>query len=184
MTPSKEALEASSAIVRSLGITDDRDLLAAIIDRHFAPLRQRAEQAERELADSSSKICTFSSKLQQAEARVKELESACAELVTAAKCDPVVYGKLKIAEQENELAALRAANAELAGALYDARLALKALGRVATVGDIDSVLARHASGSSQSHPSLSEIGMSCVPASCPIRTREQFDAARREVPSV
>ena len=44
-TPSKEALEASSAIVRSLGITDeDRDLLAAIIDRHFEPLRQRARK--------------------------------------------------------------------------------------------------------------------------------------------
>lgn len=46
-TPSKEALEASSAIVRSLGITDeDRDLLATIIDRHFEPLRQRAENGD------------------------------------------------------------------------------------------------------------------------------------------
>ena len=46
-TPSKEALEASGYIVRSLGITEeDRGLLASIIDRHFEPLRQRTEQAE------------------------------------------------------------------------------------------------------------------------------------------
>lgn len=93
-TQSKEALEASSAIVRSLGITDeDRDLLAAIIDRHFAPLRQRAEQAE---------------------ARVKELEAACAELVTDGNA---VALAANLARQSKRVKELEAENARYVEAI-------------------------------------------------------------------
>ena len=87
-TPSKEALEASSAIIRSLGITDeDRDLLAAIIDRHFAPLRQRAEHAE---------------------ARVKELDAA---LARHAAGEPVVFSEQQITDAyvQSKISTLEAA---------------------------------------------------------------------------
>ena len=80
-TPSKEALEASSAIVRSLGITqEDCDLLATIIDRHFEPLRQRAEQAEarvkelqKQEAESRRLFYSEQDKRQSAEYRCEEL---------------------------------------------------------------------------------------------------------------
>ena len=46
-TPSKEALDASEAVQDYLGFPRRATMdLAAIIDRHIEPLRQRAEQAE------------------------------------------------------------------------------------------------------------------------------------------
>lgn len=150
--PSKEALEAARDLFKQRYCFAS-DNVAAIIDRHFEPLRQRAEQnaeqcvklnrelgLKKETTEWLNGTTIQRARAERAEARVKELEAT-------AKCDPIVYGKLKIAEQENELAALRAANAELVGALRgllknaerdgDTRLAVqKAL----------SVLARHAVG--------------------------------------
>ena len=62
-TPSKEALDASESVQDYLGFPRRATMdLAAIIDRHFEPLRQRAEQAE---------------------ARVKELAGALREVLDA-----------------------------------------------------------------------------------------------------
>ena len=99
-TPSKEALDAAENVQDYWGFPRRATMdLAAIIDRHFEPLRKRLAEMESLLASEKATRNAIIAKGQQAEARVKELESA-------AKCDPVVYGKIKLAEQENELAAL------------------------------------------------------------------------------
>ena len=112
-TPSKEALEAAVALLNgfTIGFADglfkpNTSHLAAIIDSYFEPLRKRLAEMESLLESEKATRNAIIAKGQHAEARVKELEAA-------AKCDPVVYRKIKLAEQENELSALRAANAEL-----------------------------------------------------------------------
>ena len=87
-TPSKEALEASGYIVRSLGITEeDRGLLASIIDRHFEPLRQRTEQAEarvkelqKQEAESRRLFYAEQDKRKSAEFRCEELAQSLLEI--------------------------------------------------------------------------------------------------------
>lgn len=112
-TPSKEALEAAVALLNgfTIGFADglfkpNTSHLAAIIDSYFEPLRNRLAEMESLLESEKATRNAIIAKGQHAEARVKELEAA-------AKCDPVVYRKIKLAEQENELSALRAANADL-----------------------------------------------------------------------
>ena len=76
-TPSKEALDAGSAIVRSLGITDeDRDLLATIIDRHFEPLRRDNAALAGRLTAAELERDDLGARAEQAEARVAELAGA------------------------------------------------------------------------------------------------------------
>lgn len=83
-TPSKEALDASEAVQDYLGFPRRATMdLAAIIDRHFEPLRQRAERAE---------------------ARVKELEATCAELVTDGNAVTLAANLAKQSARVNELA--------------------------------------------------------------------------------
>ena len=82
-TPSKEALEAAKEFRSTVvGLSNDSaDKLAAIIDRHIEPLRQRAEQAEQKARDWETAanlyqldFQTEAARAEQAEARVTELE--------------------------------------------------------------------------------------------------------------
>ena len=75
-----EALEASSAIVSSLGITDeDRDLLATIIDRHFEPLRRDNAALAGRLTAAELERDDLGARAEQAEALLRETEAVAAQ---------------------------------------------------------------------------------------------------------
>ena len=86
-TPSKEALDASEAVQDYLGFPRRATMdLASIIDRHFEPLRQRAEKAEarvkelqKEEAESRRLFYAEQDKRQSAEFRCEELAGALRE---------------------------------------------------------------------------------------------------------
>ena len=136
-TPSKEALDAAFDLFKHRYCFGSDNDNAAIIDRHFEPLRQRAEQAE---------------------ARVKELEVSNSEL---RESHAAIYLALATLEADcskwpDQIRALRAANAELANKLENCMDMLEELegcdwgdcGMPFTI-DWDSlrtVLARHAAG--------------------------------------
>ena len=79
-TPSKEALEAAKTLFTGAFFPECE--VAAIIDRHFSPLRKRLAEMESLLASEKTTRNAIIAKGEQTDARVKELEAACAELVT------------------------------------------------------------------------------------------------------
>ena len=174
-TPSKEALEASSAIVRSLGITDeDRDLLATIIDRHFAPLRRDNATLAGRLTAAELERDGLGARAEQAEALLRETEAVAAQGATQ-------YAELN--RKFAELPALRARVKELEDVL-----ARHAAGEPANVKTCEEVMRRwHAEECDE--PDLLaaledlvddwEFVHGQLPANHKARTA--IDAARREV---
>ena len=79
-TPSKEALDAAFDLFKHRYCFGSDNDNAAIIDRHFEPLRQRLAEMESLLASEKTTRNAIIAKGQQTEARVKELEVSNSEL--------------------------------------------------------------------------------------------------------
>ena len=112
-TPSKEALEAAVALLNgfTIGFADglfkpNTSHLAAIIDSYFEPLRKRLAEMESLLESEKATRNAIIAKGQQAEARVKELEAACAELVTDGNAITLAANLARQSERVKELEAL------------------------------------------------------------------------------
>ena len=109
-TPSKEALEAAKeSCDLSIYAT------AVIIDRHFAPLRQRLAEMESMLASEKTTRNAIIAKGQQTEARVKELEVSNSELRESHAAIHLALATLEAdcSKWPDQIRALRAANADL-----------------------------------------------------------------------
>ena len=127
-TPSKEALEAACDLFKHRYCYGSDNDNAAIIDRHFSPLRQRAEQAEARVKEYEAQLSAVMPAdfkdwhqnsrsewpvvtalvIRNLQACMKELE-ACL-VASRADCD---RRDEWLDQDRSELAALRAANAEL-----------------------------------------------------------------------
>lgn len=113
-TPSKEALDAAENVQDYLGFPRRATMdLAAIIDRHFEPLRQRLAEMESLLASEKTTRNAIIAKGQQTEARVKELEVSNSEL---RESHAAIYLALATLEADcskwpDQIRALRARNA-------------------------------------------------------------------------
>ena len=101
-TPSKEALEVADRI----GVE-----LATIIDRHFEPLRQRAEQAEarvkelqKQEAESRRLFYAEQDKRQSAEFRCEELAGALRNIIEIVREDGSDEGYDRAIAREAEIA--------------------------------------------------------------------------------
>lgn len=171
-TPSKEALDAAENVQDYLGFPRRATMdLAAIIDRHFEPLRQRLAEMESLLASEKTTRNAIIAKGQQTEASVKELEAEIRRLehendglerrrqyetdlvcaaVLEANARGVSFGSAELCSRVDELRALRATNAELAGALRHLKETLNRNGYATS--DADAALARHAAGEPAKHP--------------------------------
>lgn len=104
-TPSKEALDAAENVQDYWGFPRRATIdLATIIDRHFEPLRKRLAEMESLLASEKATRNAIIAKGQQAEARVKELEATCAELVTDGNAVTLAANLAKQSARVNELA--------------------------------------------------------------------------------
>lgn len=106
-TPSKEALDAAENVQDYWGFPRRATIdLATIIDRYFEPLRKRLAEMESLLESEKATRNAIIAKGQQAEARVKELEAACAELVTDGNAITLAANLARQSERVKELEAL------------------------------------------------------------------------------
>ena len=115
-TPSKEALDAAENVQDYLGFPRRATMdLAAIIDRHFEPLRQRLAEMESMLASEKTTRNAIIAKGQQTEARVKELEVSNSELRESHAAIHLALATLEAdcSKWPDQIRALRAANADL-----------------------------------------------------------------------
>ena len=146
-TPSKEALEASEAVQDYLGFPRRATMdIAAIIDRHFEPLRQRANQADARVNELEVNAHGVSFGSAELCAHVDDIRALRASVADWKRCADFA---------ERALASEQQRNAELAEAL---RSAVNELERQTTYSDgmpsvshnlkynLRAVLARHAAG--------------------------------------
>lgn len=164
-TPSKEALEAAKELVYSYD-PKAHEAGARAIDRHFAPLRQRAEQAEARVKELEGMLDLASRQRDYNQDKISALRAANTELETLLASEKATRNAI-IAKG----VATEQANAELAGALRDAAAFARNMEQLAYGGieEIDdeecvslacraeAVLARHAAGEPAKHPDTERL---------------------------
>ena len=143
-TPSKEALEAAFDLFKKRYCFGSDNDNATIIDRHFEPLRQRSEQAEAHVKELEAEIRRLEHENDGLERRRQyETDLVCAAVLEA-NARGVSFGSAELCSRVDELRAIRAANAELAGALRHLKETLNRNGYATS--DADAALARHGAG--------------------------------------
>ena len=103
-TPSKEALDAAFDLFKHRYCFGSDNDNAAIIDRHFEPLRRDNATLAGRLTAAELERDSLVARAEQAEARVKELEATCAELVTDGNAVTLAANLAKQSARVNELA--------------------------------------------------------------------------------